>query len=48
MFSSCQLVFILAISLETDLGLKPRVIKFNYLVEKTRSTLNPEDKTFGL
>lgn len=41
MFPYCQVVFIPAISLETDLGLRPRVIKFNYLLEKTRSTLNP-------
>lgn len=44
MLPFCQVVFILDISLETDLGLRPHVITFNCLVEKTRSTLNPGDK----
>lgn len=43
----CQVVFTLALSLETSLCLRPHVIKFNYLVKKTRSTQNPDNKIHG-
>lgn len=47
MLSYCQVVFILGLSLETSLCLRPHVIKFNYLVKKTRSTRNPDNKIHG-